>query len=124
MMDPTEFFCTVASPLVDGRCFPVVQPGLIDKDGNPVDATDAFPAIVFYRLGQETLTTTEGPFATGLAIRYECRSLDYDETLTLSERVITGLRSGGRLLRIGSGLDEYDEAYEIARRIQSVTLRI
>ena len=121
-MAPVDFFFSVASPLVDGQCFPVFQPGLVDKDGEPVPADEAFPAIVYQVLSAETLSTLDGPFETGLTLRYEARSLGYDEALALSSRLLTRLRRAGRLLRIGAGLDDYDEQLMVHRRIQSVTL--
>ena len=121
-MDPVDFFYSVARGLVDNRCFASVQPGLVDGSGKPVSAGEAFPAIVFHVLSAETLSTMTGPYATGLTLRYEVRSLDHDEGLALSGQVLTLLRRGGRLVRIGAGLDDYDEQLKVYRRIQSVTV--
>ena len=85
-------FYQAAAPLVDGRCCPVVQ---FDADA------DAYPAIVYYGLTPETVTTLAGPFETARALRYECRSQDYDEAVDLSGDVLAQLRAGGRLIRIG-----------------------
>ena len=108
----THFFETVRS-LVNGRCCPVVQ---FDADKTNL------PAIVYYALGSETVTTFDGPFETATALRYECRAKDYDDATELSQKVLARLRDAGRLLRIGAGIDNYDEALAIYRRIQSVTI--
>ena len=115
-LTPMEFFCAVAAPLVENRCYPVLQ-----VEVNNPDPT--WPTIVYSGLSPETDTTlASGPFTTGLSLRYECRSDDWQETIELSAKVLTALRRGGRLRRIGAGHEEYNPDLEIYRRIQTVTL--
>ena len=110
----TYFHSTACAVLDNDNCFPVVQ----------FDAgKSAYPAILYHVLSPETVTTLEGPHTTALALRFESRSKNYDEAVELSKRVLSALRSGGRLMRIGAGNDDYDDTLEVFRRIQSVTLR-
>ena len=79
-LTPMEFFCAVAAPLVENRCYPVLQ-----VEVNNPDPT--WPTIVYSGLSPETDTTlASGPFTTGLSLRYECRSDDWQETIELSAK--------------------------------------
>ena len=87
-----------------------------------MSSDEAFPAIVYYRLNPETVTVGAGPFVTALSVRYECRAKMAKQAEVLAEKVLAALRGTGRLIRIGTGLDDFDEKLEIYRHIQSVTL--
>lgn len=116
----THFHSVACVVLGNDNCFPVVQPSEKDAGGQDIFK---LPALVYYALSPETVSTLAGPCETALAMRYEARATDYDGAVELSGQVLSALRAGGRLTRIGAGVDDYDEALEIYRRIQSVTLR-
>ena len=83
------------------------------------------PAVVFYAVGQDTLTTLDtGPQQRGTAIRFEVRadrdSGGFAATARLSTRMVAALRQSGRLVSLLSLVDDFDETLGIYRRIRSV----
>lgn len=102
----------VCGALGTAQCYPMVQPD-----------PSLLPAVVYYAVGQDTMTPLAGPYQTATAIRVEARDKTYAGAVAVSAAVVMALRKGGRLSQLLSLVDDYDEDLNIYRRIRSVMVR-
>ncbi|MYH25519.1 MAG: hypothetical protein F4156_09850 [Holophagales bacterium] len=104
------------------HCYPVVQP-TVQEQGQDVFQ---LPAVVYYAVGQQSVTPLAGPHVAATAVRYEVRSRSYQGAggaATLDRALVSALRQAGRLTGLLSLVDEYDDERGIYRRIRSVMVR-
>ncbi len=104
-------FCAVVSPLVGGHCYPAVR-----KRGRLAD----LPAVLYYATSPETVETFAGPVPVGLGLRIEIHARTYEELIDVHDRILAAIKP--QAVRLGGGIDDYDEDVKIFRRIQGVTL--
>ena len=108
-LDAMSFFHrTACGVLGTNECYPMTQ------------SNSVFPSIVYYSVGQDAVTMLEGAQQTATSIRYEVRSTDHRETVTLSQAVVAALRKGKRLRSLLSLTDQFDDKLSIYRRFRTV----
>ena len=82
-----------------------------------------FPSVVYFALGLEDLSSFEGPTQRAEAVRIESRAKMYKDALAMDRDILQRLRAGGRLRSLGALIDEWDEEFEIHRRVRTVLIR-
>ena len=104
-----------SDPLLASRCHPSVQREVGEGD---------FPAVVYQGVGGDTVTTFEGSRQRTCAIRLDFRARSFSEAIRLAEQGLAAVRSGGRLRSVSGPVDDYDEEFNVYRRMWTVEVTI
>ena len=102
-----------ADPLLNGRCYPSVQREVGEGD---------FPAVVYQGVGGDTVTTFDRIRQRTCAIRLDFRAKTFAEALRIAEQGLAAVRSGGRLRSVSGPVDDYDEEFNVYRRMWTVEI--